>query len=190
MEESLMYMVCAMVIVALFVLEGLGMHTISRRRGLPHGWMSWVPLLRIFQLGTISDDYRLRQKGRRGIHRWLLLVTASLYLVGIVLILGACFYALVSIFPAILTLGLVLLSDEYMNAAGQMQEVAEMMGLCGSLMILPYSVMRPVAGYRVYRSCRKGLAVVFLLLSMLVPPLHGLFLYFLRNDDSWAQPAP
>ena len=42
----------------LFVLQGIGLYTMSKRQGLKHSWMAFVPLLNILCLGKVAGECR------------------------------------------------------------------------------------------------------------------------------------
>ena len=43
--------------IALYVLQSLGLYQIAQRRAIRHSWMSWVPVLNTWILGSLSDQY-------------------------------------------------------------------------------------------------------------------------------------
>ena len=76
--------------IALYVLRALGLYSIAKRRGINHPWMSWVPVLDLWVLGCISDQYQYVVNGNvRNKRKWLLglsIAMAVLYIVFAVLI--------------------------------------------------------------------------------------------------------
>jgi len=44
----------------MYVLMALGLQTIARRRGITNAWLAWVPVLSVWVLGAIADDYQAR----------------------------------------------------------------------------------------------------------------------------------
>ena len=62
------------VTVAGYVLLALGLFTIAKRRKLQNAWMAWVPVLNLWLLGCISDQYRYVTCGQERNRRTLLLV--------------------------------------------------------------------------------------------------------------------
>lgn len=71
---------------AMYVLMALGLQTIAKRRGIPMAWLAWVPVVSVWILGAIADDYRARL-GKRSNMRFLVscLVLISLVLAIVVL---------------------------------------------------------------------------------------------------------
>ena len=75
--------------IAVYVLRALGIYSIAKRRGINHPWMSWVPVLDLWVLGCISDQYQYVVKGKvKNKRKWLLglnIVLAVIYIVFFVL---------------------------------------------------------------------------------------------------------
>lgn len=59
--------------VAGYVLLALGLFAIAKRRRLQNAWMAWVPVLNLWLLGCISDQYRYVTTGEQRNRRTLLL---------------------------------------------------------------------------------------------------------------------
>ena len=60
--------------VAAYVLMAWGLFAMARKRGLRTAWMAWVPVLNLWLLGCISDQYRYVTCGQERNRRTLLLV--------------------------------------------------------------------------------------------------------------------
>ena len=50
--------------IAAYVLRAWGMYAIAKRRGINNPWMSWVPVLDLWVLGCISDQYQYGVKDK------------------------------------------------------------------------------------------------------------------------------
>ena len=71
--------------IAAYVLRALGLYTIAKRRGINHPWMGWVPVLDLWVLGCISDQYQYVVKGKdKNKRKWLLGLNIALAVVYIV----------------------------------------------------------------------------------------------------------
>ena len=53
-----------LVSVAAYVLTSLSLYTIAARRQIANPWLSWIPVVRIWVLGSLSDQYRYVVKGQ------------------------------------------------------------------------------------------------------------------------------
>ena len=50
--------------IAAYVLLAMGLYTIANRRAIHHPWMAWVPVLNVWILGSVADQYRYVTKGQ------------------------------------------------------------------------------------------------------------------------------
>ena len=41
-----------------YVLLAWGLFTIAKRRGINKPWLAWIPVVNVWMLGCISDQYR------------------------------------------------------------------------------------------------------------------------------------
>ncbi len=182
-------LLCAAPLVS-YILHSLSLYTISRRRKLPHAWVSWVPVINIFQLGTVADHYRLAYKGKRGLLRWGLILSFAIYCVGVFIVMAAVLEVLLGALAGAITVGLLLLSEDYVAGMEAMSARAESVVSACTLLCALFFVVNAVARYRVYRSCHPSAAVPYLLLSIFLPFLRPLLLFQLRNKDDAAVFSP
>lgn len=171
-----------------YVLYSLGMDNISRRRGLAHPWLSWVPFLSCFQLGTIADHYKLTRVERQGIMRWALLVfgfiNAAVITGAIVLLISIAVEAVLGI----ATFGLLFLDEVYVNVFRENFEQFVLTITCLPLLCLPYWIVKLVAQYQLFKSCRPDLALVFLLLSIFLPFVTPVLIMVCKDHDDGMVP--
>ena len=59
--------------VATYVLTALGLYTIAQRRGINKPWLAWIPVVNVWTLGCISDQYRYVVKGEKKSKRKVLI---------------------------------------------------------------------------------------------------------------------
>ena len=50
--------------ILLYVFLSIGMYSIAKHRGIHKAWFAWFPVLRMWLLGCISDQYREVAKGQ------------------------------------------------------------------------------------------------------------------------------
>ena len=150
--------------VALYVLSSLAIYVIARRRGLKKLWLAWVPMVNVWMLGSLSDQYqyvvRRKNTSRR---KWLLALNLiKPVLLGIVAVFGvsAVFYSY------------------WQDAA-----VAAGVAIPMFAVAIAGAVIRYIALYDVYRSLDPDNAVLFLVLSICFSVTEPFFLFFNRNKD-------
>ncbi|MBR2937435.1 MAG: hypothetical protein IKB80_02940 [Oscillospiraceae bacterium] len=157
--------------VASYVLHSLGLYTIAKRRGLRHKWLAWLPFGEAWLLGSISDQYQYVAKGKiQYRRRWLLL----LYIAAVAIYLG-CLGTLVS----------SMLFSDYIAAV-----IAHTMGgrLALIAVLIAFGILRYIAYYNLFRSCQPSNALLYLLLSILVPVSMPFIVFFIRKMDQGMPP--
>ena len=171
--------------IALYVLRALGLYSIAKRRGINRPWMSWVPVLDLWVLGCISDQYQYVVNGNvRNKRKWLLglsIAMAVLYIVFAVLIGVAVFGAVGGITGS--------MNDNQLVATllgpvmGLVVGVIPLVGIAIAVMAIRY-----VAMYDLYTSCSPQNNVLFLVLSIFFTVTEPFFLFFIRNKDEGMPP--
>lgn len=171
--------------VATYVLRSLGLYTIAKRRGINHPWMSWVPVLDLWVLGCISDQYQYVVKGNvRNKRKWLLgmsIAMAVLYIVFAVLIGVAVFGAVGGMTGS--------LNDDQLMATllgpvmGLVVGLIPLAGIAIAVMVIRYFAM-----YDLYTSCSPQNNVLFLVLSIFFSVTEPFFLFFIRGKDEGMPP--
>ncbi len=175
-------------VVLSYVFYSLGMDAISRRRGLAHPWLSWVPFISCFQLGCIVDHYKQTRIGTRGIMRWVLLV---LGFINAVVICGLIVLLLLIFFQGVLgavTVGVLFLDEGFMMALEHNAQLLGMTFLFSPLLCLPYWIAKIVAQYQLFKSCRPDLAVVFLIISIILPFVTPVLIMVCKDRDDGMVP--
>ena len=166
--------------IAAYILTAMALYTVSRRRGLNHAWLAWIPVANMWLLGSISYQYRYVVKGENKTKRkWLLVLS----ILKSVLVLGILVYAVVMVGTA-LNLGL---HGEF-RQEGMMDIIGPVLTILG--LVLPFAaiaitscVIRYMALFDIYRSMDPGNAVLYLVLSILFSPTEPFFLFFNREKD-------
>ena len=171
--------------IALYVLRALGLYSIAKRRGINRPWMSWVPVLDVWVLGCISDQYQYVVNGNvRNKSKWLLglsIAMAVLYIVFAVLIGVAVFGAVGGMTGS--------MSDNQLVATllgpvmGLVVGLIPLVGIAIAVMVIRY-----VAMYDLYTSCNPQNNVLFLVLSIFFTVTEPFFLFFIRNKDEGMPP--
>lgn len=164
--------------IATYVLWAVAIYTISRRRGLRKPWLAWVPVLNIWLLGSLSDQYRYVVKGENRSRRKILLTLG---------ILIAALTAAILALAVVAVTGAVFVNPDHANVLGSL------VGILGCLLPLTgaaiaYAVIRYMALYDVFKSLDPQNCVLFLVLSVLFSPVEPFFLFFNRSKDGGMPP--
>jgi len=171
--------------IAVYILTALSLYTIASRRGIKHPWLSWIPVVNVWVLGSLSDQYRYVVKGEYKSKRKALLVLNILSAV------ISCIIAVV----AIAMVGELIASSMYSMYDDDLWEdliapifsiVALSLPLAG--VTIAAAVIRYMALYDLYTSCDPQNNVLFLVLSVLFGVTEPFFLFFSRNKDEGMPP--
>lgn len=171
--------------IAAYVLRALGMYSIAKRRGINHPWMSWVPVLDLWVLGCISDQYqyvvKCQTKNKR---KWLLglnIALAVVYIVFFVFFGIMMFDAVTGVINGVSES--MILEDLMGSMIGMLVATLPMLGLA-----IAVTVVRYIAMYDLYSSCSPQNNVLFLVLSIFFTVTEPFFVFFLRKKDGGMPP--
>jgi len=166
--------------IATYVLSSLALYTAASRRGIRKAWLSWIPVLNVWILGSLSDQYRYVVKGQIKSRRKILLVLKlAAFVLGLILC-GLVVFVVVQTLMKIFGgsgnhMILNLLTGPVIAAAG--------FGLPMAVISVVFVVFRFMALYDIYTSMDPANNVLFLVLSIFFPVTEPFFLFFNRNKD-------
>lgn len=172
----LLYLLLAGIGVLSYVLQSLGIHTMAKRRGIHHPWLSWLPLGHVWILGSISDQYQYLVKGRVTNRRKVLL--------GLEI---AMYGVLAAIFA-------IAASLTYCSVVGDMAAMGALVALFAlayiafAVLIVVTLVFIYIALYDLYVSSSPDNAVMYLLLSIFISITMPFFVFASRNKDGGMPP--
>jgi len=178
----------SLVRIAVYVFTALSLYTMASRRGIPKAWLAWVPVVNIWIVGSLSDQYRYVVRGeRKSKRKWLLalsILQAIIYVVIVVLaiaIIGNVFFGVMNHF------------SEYQLMNRIMGPVFGLLSMCVPLVgvAIGQAILYYMALYDVYTSCDARNNVVYLVVSI-IPGIstiaRPLFLFLCRDKDEGMPP--
>jgi hypothetical protein len=172
------------VAIASYVFCALALYTIAQRREIKKAWLAWVPVLNVWILGSISDQYRYVVKGEIRSRRKVLL---TLNIINFVLGWVAVIKMIVTI--VMLAIGRIDLNNE-MEVIRQVL-ISAAFFIPGAILGIVALIFRIIALYDVYTSCDPANNVLYLVLS-LIPGINQvtqpLFLFLCRDKDEGMPP--
>lgn len=171
-----------------YVFSALAIYTIAQRREIKKAWLAWVPLVNVWILGSISDQYRYVVKDQVKSRRKILL---GVNIVNCLLCISLAVMLATTMFQA---LGYLMQGYDGMTIGNHLLKKAlASLPLCIPLLIFSIVsvVFRAMALYDLYGSCEPESQVLYLVLS-LIPGLNQitqpLFLFLCRNKDGGMPP--
>ncbi len=183
-----------------YVLQALALYTIAKRRGLNKPWLAWVPLVNIWILGAISDQYQSVANGKTKKKRKILLGLS----IAAIIVSFACFILFIvslqnldSVLP---NMGppmsdAEVIDPDFMDiipafiTAGAIFLILFFLCMIPALVLLILiAVFRWMAIYDVFKSCDPKNAQTYLLISLLlsflaVSGLEAIFLFLCMSKD-------
>lgn len=156
----------------MYVLNAVGLYRIAKRRGIHHAWLAWVPIGCNWLLGSISDHYQYVAKQKVTSKRKVLLILS--------LILVACLFVLIGGVVALVLATEGMAGDAAMVLAVALMLIAYlgMLGLAIAITVFCY-----IAYYDLFRSCKPGNAVLFLVLSIIFNVTLAFFVFACSKSD-------
>ena len=156
-----------------YIFQSLGFYQIAKRRGIRNGWLTWIPIVNLWILGSISDQYQYVVKGRIKNRRKILLGLriASVILSGLCGVIAFAIGIAAGITGNAEALVLTMLTPVLVWAIG-----------------VAATVVRFVAYYDLYRSCDPDDSVLLLVLSILFPVAIPFFVFSQRKKDQGMPP--
>jgi hypothetical protein len=166
--------------VAMYVFGSLGLYTLASRRGIRNPWLAWIPVVNVWIIGSLSDQYRYVVKGEEKNKRKTLLILHIInFVLGIALL----------VFLILLVVGLVRHEMyNYSESAAQMEILRSAIGMgCVGMILtgtaIALAIIRYMALYDIYCSMDPANCVLFTVLSILFGITEPFFLFFNRNKD-------
>ena len=173
---------------AAYVFTALAIYTIAQRRGIKKAWLAWVPVVNVWILGSISDQYRYVVKDQVKSKRKVLLGLNLANAVFVVAVSVSLIVTGISIFNAVLHHA----AEEQLGWIA-MRGIGITLLLCLPMLVLSLIafVFRAIALYDLYTSCDPQNNALYLILS-LIPGIsqitQPLFLFLCREKDEGMPP--
>ena len=171
--------------IASYVLTSMALYSLASRRGIGKAWLSWVPILNVWIVGSLSDQYRYVVKGQYKSKRKILLI---LKLVSVIFVLAALIAGGFLVADVIRTMMYGIRMEAVLS-----QILGPVLGIAG--LVLPMfglaiasAVIYFMALYDVFQSMDPANGVMFLVLSILFPVTEPFFLFFNREKDKGMPP--
>lgn len=166
-----------------YILWALGIYTVAKRRGIRNPWMAWVPVVRIWLLGCISDQYQYVVHGKVKSKRKILIgLTIAKFILG-------CAAFAATIGTIISGIGGAMYDSEVFLAT----LIRGLLGVGGigillAIVSVTQAVIRFMALYDLYASSCPQYDVLFLLLNIFFSATTAFTIFFNRNRDEGMPP--
>ena len=165
--------VCLAMSIACYVLSAKSLYAISKCRKLRMSWMAWIPGWQHWTLGSIADNFRKAEMGKKSGWRWILtLVTVARNWLGMFYVIKMILLSFVSVF-----LGFI----ASLSSSAVPEDLKRQWTLLGILywvvigLIILQRILKTWVIYHVYRSCGNKKPIVKTALSI-IPGMPAVFL--------------
>lgn len=180
-----------------YILEAWALYTIAQRRCIKKPWLAWIPLVNVWILGSVSDQYRYvvkkevknKRKALLGLNIALaallaVMVIAIIWLIGSLLMMG---FSMDRISGDILASGdhevvMNLLADKLVALA-----LLCVFSLAFLVLVIVHTVYYYMALYDVFCSCEPKNSTMYLVLSLVgnvvVEGAYCIFLILCKDKD-------
>ena len=173
---GVIYLALAVLAIASYVLQSVGLYSIAKRRGINNPWLAWIPIGNLWILGSISDQYQYVVKGRvRNRRKTLLGLEIAAYLVLVPMI--------ISLISAIVGIAMDSVGGVGIGALVLVLSYLALIVLSILMVVFYY-----IALYDLYMSCDSGNATLYLVLSILFGITLPFFIFFNRKKDAGMPP--
>lgn len=170
--------------IASYVLTALALYTMAQRRGIKNAWLSWIPVVNCWIIGSLSDQYRYVVRGEVKNKRKALLI---LNIVNAVLAVVMVIVAVVMVFMGIRSAVGPYDEDILGSIIGAVAGIAVLcLPIVGVSIAL--AVIRYMALYDIYTSCQPQNNVVYLVISIIFGITEPFFLFLCRDKDEGMPP--
>lgn len=197
MLNSGMDLALSAIAIAAYILQSLAVFTIAKRRCIKNPWMAWVPVVNVWILGSIADQYRYVTKREIKNNRKILLgLNIAMTVLGAFLVVMLVVLVYRFVIAAGGDLNDLIRAAENGNFRYFEPLLEEMLTplLALIFLLLPFGAVATVFAvfyyitlYDVYKSCMPSRAKLFLLISIFgnfeVSGLEAVFLMICRNKD-------
>lgn len=163
-----------------YVLTAYSFYTIAQRRGIKDAWLAWVPVLQLWIVGAIADDYQRKAKNtaskKRKILLGLVIAKVAAGIVVAVMVIGAIF--------ALLSAGYTYYDDwtDWAGVIGSFSGLVIAVILLGGIGVVQ-KVVEYFALYDVYCSCDPGNSLLFVLVNVFIGITKPIFLLICHKKD-------
>lgn len=177
--------------ILVYILQALALYSIAKRRNIKKPWMAWIPVVNVWILGAVSDQYQYVVKGQVKNKRKVLLgLQIAMYASGLVMSIVLA----VAIAPVIYTLLLGGKLQDVFNVLSYSIADHVMFWLLFILLAIGVCVIAVImmvffwmAAYDLFRSCDPKNSTLYLVLSIVcnffVSGIYAVFMILCRDKD-------
>lgn len=173
-----------------YILQALALYTIAQRRGINKPWLAWIPVVHVWILGSISDQYQYvvkkQVKNKRKVLLGLSIAMAAIIIFFFVFAIWGIVSGLLMMDPPVDAGMAPIETDVFQNLIGALLLIG-LLVLPIWVVLIVYIVFFYMAMYDVFRSCEPKNSTMYLVLSLVgnvvVSGAYCIFLMLCKDKD-------
>jgi len=179
----ILYLIVLGIGIASYIMRSYAMYQIAKRRSIQNSWLAWIPAGRDWMLGSIADEYDLKNGIKR---KWRVAILAMslITVVGVILI-----YAVIMV----QSIAVMMQYDYYSYIEPPIEEFLGIFVLIYVVMIVlavinvANEMCKAICIYKLFESTVPEKALKYMLLNLLVP-LAGPICLMKCKDAGYPEP--
>ena len=187
-----MIALCNAVMIASYIMQGIGFSTMAKQRGIERPWLAWVPVADTWLMGKISDQYREKVTGEDpNLRKNLLIQRILMQAAGMVLLWTVLLWYFGMIF------GMIAMEAFFMDSEAMLMSVMPLFAVVMILLSVAYTVIAVIycisqykALFDIYRSSDPKTSTVFFVLSFFSQIALTLGIFLNRYKTLGMPPKP
>lgn len=176
--------------IIVYILEAWALYTIAERRGIKKPWLAWIPVVQVWILGSISDQYQYivkkQVKNKRKVLLGISIAIAAIIIFFVVFAIWGIFSGLLMMGPPADTGMAPIETDAFQDVIGVLLLIG-LLVLPIWVVLIVYIVFFYMAMYDVFRSCEPKNSTMYLVLSLVgnvvVSGAYCIFLMLCKDKD-------
>ena len=186
--------------VLVFILQALALYTIAKRRAIKKPWLAWIPVVNVWILGSVSDQYQYVVKRQVKNKRKVLLglniamaVTSFIVLITVAGMFFSLLFSTMNISDIFTTFSEetveILISNliYYVGTNSGLLILLSVLATLLSVLAIIQAVFFLMALYDIYRSCDPKNCTLYFVLSLFgniaVEGAYSIFLVLCKDKD-------
>lgn len=161
---------------ASYILRGVGLYTIAKRRGYQHAWLAFVPFMRNYLQGQLSGNIQFKNKTMRDTGIWLAVLPFMYGFVFSIIYTVMCVCGIITVLSMAIHVGI-----------GRILFLAFLVLLAIAISVgykVLYKTLRVLVNYQIYQNMTsQNMAVAHAVLGAFVPLYESICLFVMRNRE-------
>lgn len=183
-----------------YIIKGIGMYTIGKRRGMKNSWLAFIPFGRAYFQGELSGPICFSRREIKNTGLWMVFFPIVVKVVQGIVVMGIYIVELVAFLGYAAKIGFYdfayVMSEEQLfeNMLSGPISLVGFMAMAGMLLVCIYSIYIPMifkalVNYQIFVSYTdKNSALIHTIAGALIPLYCAIYFFVIRNRETGCQP--